>query len=158
MCRLTRMMLCLITFSLAQATVPSLSVGSDQSEQWNANIDRVRGAASIETAVGATTAMSWTTSGGSSAYYWALGAVPINPAVETSSVEASAIPSDAAPTVGDTIDVTINIDMSGMLAPDHLPGVIHQLTHMESSYSKLPKQLRDPGRLHRCDQSRKWFY
>ena len=107
---------------LGAATVPSLTVGSDQSEQWNANSDRVRGAASIETAVGATTEMSWTTSGGSSAYYWALGAVPINPAVETSSVEASAIPSDAAPTVGDTIDVTINIDMSGMLAPDDYLG------------------------------------
>ena len=107
---------------LGAATAPSLTVGSDQSEQWNANSDRVRGAASIETAVGATTEMSWTTSGGSSAYYWALGAVPINPAVETSSVEASAIPSDAAPTVGDTIDVTINIDMSGMLAPDDYLG------------------------------------
>ena len=64
-------------------TLPSLIVGTDQSEQWNETIDRARGAASIETASGSTTSMSWTASGGATAYYWSLGAVPINPAPVT---------------------------------------------------------------------------
>ena len=100
-------------------TLPSLIVGTDQSEQWNETIDRARGAASIETASGSTTSMSWTASGGATAYYWSLGAVPINPAPAAEPiVVASATASDHAPTVGDTVDVTISFDMSGMPAPD----------------------------------------
>ena len=68
------------TIFLGAATPPSLSIGAGQSQLWNASLDRTRGAASIEQAAGATTAMGWTASGGSTAYYWAIGAVPINPA------------------------------------------------------------------------------
>ena len=71
----------------------SLIVGTDQSEQWNTTIDRVRGAASIETATGSTTSMSWTASGGATSYYWSIGAVPINPAPAADPIVlASAIP------------------------------------------------------------------
>jgi uncharacterized repeat protein (TIGR02543 family) len=67
------------TTFLGAATLPSLTVGSGQTQQWNATIDRARGAASIKQAIATTTQMSWTPSGGSTSYYWAIGAVPINP-------------------------------------------------------------------------------
>jgi uncharacterized repeat protein (TIGR02543 family) len=64
---------------LGAATIPSLTVDASQTQLWNATIDRVRGASSTEKATSITTPMSWTASGGATAYYWAIGAVPINP-------------------------------------------------------------------------------
>jgi uncharacterized repeat protein (TIGR02543 family) len=64
---------------LGAATIPSLTVDASQAQLWNATIDRVRGASSTEKATTVTTPMSWTASGGATAYYWAIGAVPINP-------------------------------------------------------------------------------
>ena len=69
------------TVFLGAATpLGTLGAGSDQAQQWNATIDRVRGAASTEEATGTSTTMSWTVTGGATARYWAIGAVPINPA------------------------------------------------------------------------------
>ncbi len=68
------------TAFLGAATLPSLTAGSGQTQHWNANIDRARGVASTKLATTTTTEMSWTPSGGATAYYWAIAAVPINPA------------------------------------------------------------------------------
>ena len=68
------------TVFLGAATLPSLTAGSGQTQHWNANIDRARGVASTKLATTTTTEMSWTPSGGATAYYWAIAAVPINPA------------------------------------------------------------------------------
>ena len=67
------------TVFLGAATLPSLTAGANQTQRWNATIDRVRGAGSTKLATTASTTMSWTVSGGSTSYYWAIGAVPINP-------------------------------------------------------------------------------
>ena len=67
------------TMFLGAATLPSLAADASQSQLWNATLDRVRGVASTEQATGSTTPMSWTASGGATSYYWAIGAVPINP-------------------------------------------------------------------------------
>jgi hypothetical protein len=68
------------TMFLGAATLPSLTADASQTELWNATVDRVRGVASTEQATTTPTPMSWTASGGSTSYYWAIGAVPINPA------------------------------------------------------------------------------
>ncbi len=68
------------TVFLGAATVPSLTVDASQNPLWNGTAGRVRGAASTEQATTTTTPMSWTASGGATTYYWAIGAVPINPA------------------------------------------------------------------------------
>jgi uncharacterized repeat protein (TIGR02543 family) len=67
------------TVFLGAATLPSLTVDASQTQLWDATVDRVRGVASTEPATTTTTPMSWTASGGSTSYYWAIGAVPINP-------------------------------------------------------------------------------
>ena len=75
-----KMTWCSTRYFLARQRLPSLTVDASQSQLWNATVDRAGGVASIEQATGATTTMSWTASGGSAAYFWAIGAVPINPA------------------------------------------------------------------------------
>ncbi|MCB2202437.1 InlB B-repeat-containing protein [bacterium] len=108
---------------IGAATIPTLTAEASQSEHWSTSINRAGGAASTESSSGGTTSMGWTASGGASTYYWAIGAVPINPAAAAEPiVVASATPSNETPTVGDSIDVTINIDMSGMLPPDDYLG------------------------------------
>ncbi len=68
---------------IGAATPPGLTVGAGQTELWNARSgtsstnDRMRGAASIEEASSSSVTMSWTAS---DTGYWAIGAVPINPA------------------------------------------------------------------------------
>lgn len=96
-----------------------LAVGAGQTQLWNVFNSYARAAGSIEQAAGSSVTMSWTAS---TTNWWALAAVPINPTSAVSSVEASAIPSDEVPVVGDTITVTININMSGMLIPDNYLG------------------------------------
>jgi len=56
----------------------TLSVGPDQTELWNPDyVANLRAAASIEQATSSSVTMSWTVSTGN---YWAIAAVPINPA------------------------------------------------------------------------------
>ncbi len=95
----------------------AVTVGAGQTELtgWNVYSSNTRGAASTEQATSSSVTMSWTAAADS---MWVTTAVPINPASAISSVEASAIPSDEAPTEGDTVTVTINIDMTNMLSPD----------------------------------------
>jgi hypothetical protein len=50
----------------------------------------------------------------------AIGGVPVFAA--NGSVASTAIPSDATPSIGEQIEVTINIDMSGVAAPDNKLG------------------------------------
>ena len=58
-----------------------LTVGSDQTQLWNpAYVANLRAAASTEQATGGSVTMSWTASTGN---YWAIAAVPINPAPTT---------------------------------------------------------------------------
>ena len=62
---------------IGSATIPTITVGADQIEQWNTSSDRTGGSASVEQATGSTATMSWSTGG---SVDWAIGAVPINPA------------------------------------------------------------------------------
>ena len=64
-------------FQGATGETQTLTVGADQTQQWNAWIANVRAAASTELATDSTVTMSWTAG---SASYWAIVAVPINPA------------------------------------------------------------------------------
>ena len=91
------------TVFLGAATIGTLGVGADQTEQWNKTAGRVRGAASIEEATGASTTMSWTVTGGATARYWALAAVPINPAPVGTTYNLTMVtdPSDGGTTVPD---------------------------------------------------------
>ena len=66
------------TVFIGAATIPAVTVGADQSELWNLSGNRAGGMASIEAATGSSVTMSWSTGGTS--VYWAIGAVPINPA------------------------------------------------------------------------------
>ncbi len=66
------------TVFMGAATIPTMTVGADQTELWNLSDNRAGGVASIEEAAGSSVTMSWTTGGTS--VYWAIGAVPINPA------------------------------------------------------------------------------
>ncbi len=68
------------TVFIGAATIPTLSAGTNQDQLWSTNVDRAGGAASTEPAA-STVTMSWTPTGGATAYYWAIGAVPINPAI-----------------------------------------------------------------------------
>jgi uncharacterized repeat protein (TIGR02543 family) len=62
----------------ASSTSYTLTAGTDQTELWNpAYIANLRAAASIEQATSSSVTMSWTISTGN---YWAIAAVPINPA------------------------------------------------------------------------------
>jgi hypothetical protein len=54
--------------------------GAGQTQLWNAWISNTRAAGSVEQAAGSSVTMSWTAS---SASYWAIAAVPINPAQVT---------------------------------------------------------------------------
>ena len=67
------------TVFMGAADPPALAPGAGQTEIWNSEGNRASGVASYEEAVSASTVMSWAPSGGSTEYYWAIGAVPINP-------------------------------------------------------------------------------
>jgi hypothetical protein len=56
----------------------TLTLGADQTEQWNDWIGNVRAAGSIEQATGDSVTMSWTAA---STSIWVIAAVPINPAI-----------------------------------------------------------------------------
>jgi uncharacterized repeat protein (TIGR02543 family) len=64
-------------FQGASGETQTLTAGADQTQLWNAWIANVRAAASTEQATSSSVTMSWTAS---SAAYWAIAAVPINPA------------------------------------------------------------------------------
>jgi len=68
------------TVFLGAGTIGTLAAGGGQMDQWNETVDRVRGAASTEEATGVSVTMSWAVSGGATSRYWAIAAVPINPA------------------------------------------------------------------------------
>ena len=65
-------------FQGASDVSQTLTAGSGQTERWNAFIGNTRAAASTEQATTASITMSWTAASSS---YWAIAAVPINPAV-----------------------------------------------------------------------------
>ena len=58
----------------------NLTVGANQTQQWNTG-SSIRGGASTEAASGTSTTMSWT-SGGTEYSYWAIGAVPVKPVID----------------------------------------------------------------------------
>jgi uncharacterized repeat protein (TIGR02543 family) len=87
------------TVFMGAATIPTMTPGPDQTQLWNRSGNRAGGVASIEEAVDDTVTMSWTTGGTS--VYWAIGAVPINP----------------APASGTTYDLTIASDGNGTTVP-----------------------------------------
>ena len=64
--------------------VGTLGVGAGQSQGWNLTYStttaRLVGAGSTEEATGSSTIMSWAVTGGPASRFWAIGAVPINPA------------------------------------------------------------------------------
>ena len=64
--------------------VGTLGVGAGQSQGWNLTYStttaRLVGAGSTEEATGTSTIMSWAVTGGPASRFWAIGAVPINPA------------------------------------------------------------------------------
>ena len=64
---------------LGGSPLPTATAGAGQTELWNTSVDRAGGIGSIEPAGTSTTSMSWTLTAASGTYYWALGAVPINP-------------------------------------------------------------------------------
>jgi len=82
-------------FQGASGSSQTLTVGSDQTERWNAFVGNARAAASTEAAPtgGGTVTMSWTAASSS---YWAIVAVAINPAA-----------------VGLTYDLTMAVDPTG---------------------------------------------
>jgi len=60
---------------------PTLTVDGSQTQQWNFSSDRIRAAAaSVKEATGTTTTMSWTRSSTPTSYF-AIAAIPINPAI-----------------------------------------------------------------------------
>ena len=65
-------------FQGASGETQTLTAGADQTEQWTGWIANVRASASTEQATGDSVTMSWTAASSS---YWAIAAVPINPAV-----------------------------------------------------------------------------
>jgi uncharacterized repeat protein (TIGR02543 family) len=65
-------------FQGATDETQTLAAGNDQTQLWNAFAGSVRAASSTEQASSASATMSWTA--GTSAY-WAIAAVPINPAI-----------------------------------------------------------------------------
>ena len=88
--------------------VGTLAADDSQTGLWSRPAadtnSRLAGAASSETALGTTTTMSWTVTGGSTTRYWAIAAVPIKPAPE-----------------GTTYDLTVIADPSSSGTTD--PGV-----------------------------------
>ena len=75
----------------------TLTPGSGQAELWNAFTSNTRAAASTEQAAGSSVTMSWTAASSS---YWAIAAVPINPAaaVVTHQLSMSSSPVDGGTT------------------------------------------------------------
>jgi hypothetical protein len=105
------------TMFLGAATLPNLAAGDDQTQQWNYTLDRVCGVASTEQATGSTTSMSWTASGGATSYYWAIGAVPINPVGSAPKIPANNIvlgrPTD------DSVTVNAILEQGGEVAYEY---------------------------------------
>ncbi len=102
------------TVFIGAATIPTLTAGSNQDQLWSTNVDRAGGAASTEPAA-STVTMSWTPSGGATAYYWTIGAVPINPAEEdvtnpTVTIEQASGQND--PTSAKTVNFTVQFSES----------------------------------------------
>ena len=117
----------------ASSTSHAISADSGQTALWNilgyssSNTSfNTIGAASTEQAAGTSVTMSWTTANyGTTTTRWAVAAVPINPAEQlppSGSATSSATPSNATPSIGQQIDVEINIDVSGVNPPDNALG------------------------------------
>jgi uncharacterized repeat protein (TIGR02543 family) len=64
-------------FQGASGSSQTLTAGPGQTQLWNSYISNTRAAGSTEQAIAASVTMSWTAA---SASYWAIAAVPINPA------------------------------------------------------------------------------
>lgn len=64
-------------FQGASSSSQTLTAGAGQASLWNAFVSNTRAAASTERATGSSVTMSWTAASSS---YWAIAAVPINPA------------------------------------------------------------------------------
>ena len=90
---------------IGSATIPTITVGAGQTELWNDSVDRAGGVADFEEALSSTTTVSWTASGTTDAYYWAIGAVPINPMA-----------------IGDIYDLTIAVSPTGGGTTDPVVG------------------------------------
>jgi uncharacterized repeat protein (TIGR02543 family) len=88
-------------FQGASGESQTLTAGTDQTQLWDGWIANVRAAASVEQATVSSVTMSWTAG---SAAYWAIAAVPINPAQ-----------------TGPTYDLTVNVVGNGTVTQDPLP-------------------------------------
>ncbi len=88
----------------ASSSSATLTAGSDQTQLWNPGyIANIRGAASTKQAAGSSATMAWT---GSSSAYWAITAVPINPAPAGPTY---ALTMGASPAVGGTTNPSVGI-------------------------------------------------
>jgi phosphodiesterase/alkaline phosphatase D-like protein len=105
-------------FQGASAETQTLTIGSDQTSLWNAWIGNVRAASSTEQATGGSVTMSWTAASSS---YWAITAVPINPASGTPPVEYTITASAGANGIIDpngVVTVTEGDDQSFSIIPN----------------------------------------
>ncbi len=89
-------------FQGASGESQTLTAGANQTQLWNAWIANTRAASSTEQATGGSVTMSWTAG---SASYWAIAAVPINPAL-----------------TGTTYDLTVNTIGNGSVSLDPAGG------------------------------------
>ena len=71
-------------FQGASSSSQTLTVGQAQTQQWNQFVSNTAASASIEEATGNSVTMSWTAASSS---YWAIVAVPLNPASTTPPVQ-----------------------------------------------------------------------
>jgi uncharacterized repeat protein (TIGR02543 family) len=90
-------------FQGASGESQTLTVGSDQTELWNAWIANTRAAASTEQATGSSVTMSWTAASSS---YWAIVAVAINPAPAGTTYDLTMA---VDPTEGGTTDPAVGV-------------------------------------------------
>ena len=119
------------TVFLGAATPPTAAFGAGQTQRWNATVDRVRGVGSTELATGDTTQMSWTPAGATT-YYWAIGAVPINPVgsgtspITFTGTELLGRPTDTS------VSISVVPDSSALPAVpvrDHVRGALYEHLH-----------------------------
>jgi hypothetical protein len=89
------------TAFLGGSPIPTATAGAGQTKQWQTSIDRAGGIASTKQATSSSVTMSWSTG---SSVYWAIGAVPINPAP-----------------AGPTYTLTVNITGDGSVTQNPLP-------------------------------------
>jgi hypothetical protein len=90
-------------FQGASGESQTLTAGSGQTQLWNAWIANVRAASSTEQATGSSVTMSWTAASSS---YWAIAAVPINPAPAGPTYDLTMA---VDPTEGGTTDPSVGV-------------------------------------------------